>query len=187
MCTNTQCTTDFCALLLYIRTEQAAAASSVQLPSFIEQCNSGFDTVRTHFSTTTTSTPAAVMFTLPVPDTAAALITLQSWATHDTISTTNSGSIANNSTAAQRSGIDCVRSSSRNGSGSNSKLQVSEVKLAPAPTISVLQCTYHSAVIGWSGAGVAVLELFGPQVDAPTDMVSSPSCIYTVSYVGCHC
>jgi hypothetical protein len=62
-----------------------------------------------------------------------------------------------------------VRSSSR----SNGELQVNEAKLASAPTISVLQCTHHSAVIGWSGAGVAALELFGPQVDAPSDTVSN--------------
>jgi hypothetical protein len=147
---------------------QAAAASSVQLPSFIEQCHSGFDTARTHFSTAATSTPAAVMFTLPVPDAAAALSTLQSWASLDSTTSSNDSTTINRTTA-HSTGIDRVRSSSR----SNGELQVNEAKLASAPTISVLQCTHHSAVIGWSGAGVAALELFGPQVDAPSDTVSN--------------
>jgi hypothetical protein len=115
------------------------------------------------------------MFTLPVPDAVTALLTLQLWAAHETTTTTSNDSTTYNSITAHSTGINRVRSSSRNGSGSNGKLPVSEVKLAPAPTISVLQCTHHSAVIGWSGAGVAVLELLGPQSDAHTDMVSSYS------------
>jgi hypothetical protein len=113
------------------------------------------------------------MFTLPVPDAAAALHTLQSWAAHDTSAATNSDSTYVNSSIAHATNTERVRSSGRNGSKGNSKLQVSEVKLAPAPTISVLQCTHHSAVIGWSGAGVAVLELFGPQGDVPAELVSN--------------